>query len=237
MVSAAAAAFFLRRRPLQFGLGVAALLAVSLCYPEQSGRVLHAERSFFGVLRVTDDPLWKRTRASCTARPCHGSQSLDQNERHEPWTYYSRTGPLGRIFQALQPRRPLAEIGVLGLGAGTIAAYGQPGERITFYEIDPAVERIARNPQYFTYLADCRAKVEVILGDARLSLVHGPPRKFDLLVVDVFSSDSVPIHLITREALKIYLERLADHGLLAIHISSRYLNLGPILGRLAKDAG
>ena len=237
VLSAAAAILFLRRQPLHFGLGMAALLALGSCYAEQGGRVLYAERSFFGVLRVREALFWKNAHEFYHGSTTHGSQSLDQYERHEPWAYYSRKGPLGQIFRALAPRRPLAEIGVLGLGTGAIAAYGQPGERITFYEIDPAVERIARNPQYFTYLADCRAKVEVILGDARLSLVHGPQRKFDLLVVNAFSSDSVPIHLTTREALRIYLDRLSDHGLLAMHISSRYLNLGPILGRLAKDAG
>ena len=236
VLPAAVAAFFLRRRPLQFGLGVAALLAVSLCCPNEGGHLLHAERSFFGVLRVTEDPLWN-THSLSHGSTTHGSQSLDQNERREPLTYYHRTGPLGQIFRTLQPRRPLAEIGVLGLGTGAIAAYGQAGERITFYEIDPAVEHIARKTQYFTYLADCRAKVEVVMGDARLSLVHGPLRTFDLLVVNVFSSDSVPIHLVTREAIRIYVDRLADHGLLAIHISSRFLNLGPIVGRLAKDAG
>ena len=167
----------------------------------------------------------------------HGCQSLDPAQRHEPWTYYHRAGPLGQIFRALQPRRPLANIGVLGLGTGSIAAYGEPGEKITFYDIDPAVERIARNPDYFTYLADCRAKVEVILGDARISLVHGPARQFDLLAVDVFSSDTVPIHLIDREAIRIYFDRITKHGLLTIHISNRYLNLGPILGQLAEDAG
>jgi len=233
--SAAVAAFLLRQRAVQFGVGVAALLAVSLWYPATRTHVLHTERSFFGVLRVTEDSLWN-THELLHGATCHGRQSLNEDERREPWTYYHPTGPLGRIFAALQPRRPLADIGVLGLGTGTIAAYGQPGERITFYEIDPAVERIARNPQYFTYLADCRAKVEVILGDARLSLVHGPPRQFDLLILDVFSSDSVPTHLVTYEALQVYFHRLTDHGLLAIHISSRYLNLQPILGRLAKNA-
>ena len=237
VTAAAAAAFFLRRRPLQFGLGVMALSAVSLWYPEEGRNpLLYAERSFFGVLRVKDRLAWNAHELH-HGSTCHGVQGLYPNERHEPWTYYARTGPLGQIFQALQSRRPLAEIGVLGLGTGAIAAYGQPGERITFYEIDPVVERIARNPQYFTYLADCRARLEVILGDARLSLIHGPPRQFDLLIVDVFSSDSVPVHLMTREALRIYFQRLADHGLLAIHISGRYLDLKPILGRLAKDAG
>jgi tetratricopeptide (TPR) repeat protein len=236
VASAAVAAFLARGRAMCFGPAVAALLAMSICYPEKSrAQLVHAERSFFGVLRVTDAPLWNAHQLM-HGSTYHGGQSLGQHERHDPWAYYNREGPLGRIFQALQPRRPLADIGVLGLGAGAIAAYGQPGERITFYEIDPAVERIARDPQCFTYLADSRAKAEVVLGDARLSLVHGTPRNFDLLVVDVFSSDSVPIHLITREAMKIYLDRLTDHGLLAMHISSRYLELKSILGRLAKDA-
>jgi len=236
VVLAVVAAFLLRHRPLRFGLGVAVLLAVSLWCGKGGLHVLHAERSFFGVSRVIRDPVWNANELKHGSTK-HGVQILDTSERHEPLSYYHRKGPLGQIFQALEPRRPLAEIGVLGLGAGTIAAYGQHGERITFYEIDPAVERIARNPEYFTYLADCRANVEVILGDARLSLIHGAPRKFDLLVVDVFSSDSVPIHLITREALQIYLQRLAEGGLLAIHISSRFLDLKPILGKLAEDAG
>jgi tetratricopeptide (TPR) repeat protein len=235
--AAAAAAVCLRRCPVPFALGAAGLLAVSCCYPAGRGILLHAERSFFGVLRVMDVPLWN-AHELLHGSTCHGTQSLGQHERHDPWAYYNREGPLGRIFRALRFRQPLlANIGVLGLGAGAIAAYGQPGERITFYEIDPAVERIARNPQYFTYLADSHAKIDVVLGDARVSLVHGPPRKFDLLVVDVFSSDSVPIHLITREAMKIYLDRLTEHGLLAVHVSSRYLNMTPILGRLAEDAG
>lgn len=230
------AAFLLVRRPLWFGLGVAALLGVSLCYPEGRTHVIEAKRSFFSVLRVREDPKL-HIHEFMHGSTCHGNQSLDEKDRLEPWAYYNHEGPFGRIFQALRPRRPLTEIGVLGLGAGTVAAYGEPGERITFYEIDPNVEQIARDPRCFTYLADCRAKTEVIMGDARLSLVHGPARQFDLLVLDVFSSDSVPIHLITREAFQIYLDRLAEHGLLVVHVSGRYLNLEPIVGKLAQDAG
>jgi hypothetical protein len=229
------AVFLLVHRPLAFGLGMAVLVSLSLGYPESRSHTLHAERSFFGVLRVRDNPRW-HAHEFMHGSTCHGSQSLDPKERREPWAYYNREGPLGSIFQTLESRRPRAEIGVLGLGIGTMAAYGHPGERITFYEIDPHVEQIARDPRYFTYLSDCRARTEVILGDARLSLVDGPPRRFDLLVLDVFSSDSVPIHLITREAMQLYLRRLANHGLLAIHISGRYLNLEPVLGKLAQDA-
>jgi tetratricopeptide (TPR) repeat protein len=236
VVPAAVAAFLLRRRPVPFGLGVAASLAVSLWCAEGGSRLLHTERSFFGVLRVSYDPVLN-AHHFLHGSTMHGVQSLDSQQRHEPWGYFHRQGPLGRVFQALRRRQPSAEIGVLGLGAGAIAAYGQPGERITYYEIDPAVERIARNPKYFTYLADCRASVEVLLGDGRLSLEHGPRRQFDLLVVDAFSSDAPPIHLITREALQVYLQRLTERGLLAFDISNRYLDLKPMLGNLAEDAG
>ena len=164
-------------------------------------------------------------------------QSLYADERREPQGYFHRSGPLGEVFAALAPRRPLTEVGILGLGVGTIAAYAEPGERFTFYEIDPAVEQIAKNPDYFTYLADCRGKTEVVLGDARQMLQHGPERQFDLMVLDVFSSDAVPLHLMTREAMQLYLSRLGPHGVLAFHISSRYFNLEPVLGRLAAEAG
>jgi tetratricopeptide (TPR) repeat protein/spermidine synthase len=233
---AACAAFMLRRRPVPFGMAVAALSALSLWCAEPATRLLHAKRSFFGVLRVEYDP---RTNTNIFVHGLthHGQQRLDGEHRREPLAYFHKQGPLGHIFRALEPRRPLKEIGILGLGAGTIAAYGQPGERMTFYEIDPVVERIAWQPEYFTYLSDCKAKVEVVMGDARLSLVNGPERKFDLLILDVFNSDSVPLHLVTREAFAVYLQHLTEHGVLAAHISSRYLHLEPSLSRLAVDAG
>lgn len=233
---AACAAFLLQNRPVPFGTAVAALSALTFWYAEPVARLLHVERSFFGVLRVEYDPV-ANLHLLDHGRTNHGQQSLDSKRRNEPLAYYHAKGPLGDVFRAMQPQRPLKEIGVLGLGAGTIAAYGQPGERMTFYEIDPAIERIARQPEYFTYLADCPAKVDVILGDARLSLVHGPQRQFDLLIIDVFTSDSVPLHLVTREAFAEYLKRLTDRGILAAHISSCYLNLEPVLSRLAADAG
>ena len=244
---AALAAFLLRQRPAVFATAVALLAAISLWSVETGTRLLHAERSFFGVLRVEHDPIWNMNQL-LHGTTSHGQQSLVESQRREPQGYYHRAGPLGRIFEVFEtslPKtgtqpgspRPMAEVGVLGLGVGTIAAYAQAGQRFTFYEIDPAVERIARNTDYFTYLANCRGKAEVILGDARLELDHGPQRQFDLLIVDVFSSDSVPVHLMTREALKIYLDHLNPRGLLAVHISSRYLDLEPILGNLAAAAG
>jgi tetratricopeptide (TPR) repeat protein len=233
---AAFAAFLLRRRPAVFAAAVAALAAISLWSLETGTRLRYADRSFFGILRVEHDPVLNVNQL-LNGTTIHGQQSLAASRRHEPQSYYHRTGPLGRIFEVLQSRRPLAEVGILGLGVGGIAAYAQPGERFTFYEIDPAVERIARNPDYFSFLTDCRGKVDVILGDARLSLKHGPQRNFDLLILDVFSSDAVPVHLITREAFEIYRKRLNPGGILVIHISSRYFNLEPVLGNLARAAG
>ena len=233
-------AFLLRRRPAVFGIAVAALAAISLWSVETGTETMEISRSFFGILRVERDSVWN-THQLTHGTTIHGQQSFDESHRREPQGYYHRSGPLGRIFETLRPRRPLAEVGILGLGVGTIAAYAEPGERFTFYEIDPAVERIAWNPAYFTYLADCRGEVKVVLGDARLSLEHEllehESRKFDLLVADVFSSDIVPVHLMTREALQVYFDRLKPNGLLAFHISSRYLDLEPILGRLAVTDG
>ena len=211
--------------------GTGRLRHVSLAAP--AGRVRDRGGRAGGdqpVVGGNGHPLAPR-RAEFLRHPSRGGRSPMEHapvdaRHHEPRSAESRSRASGtnrrdtitapdrweRIFDAIEPRRPLAEVGVLGLGAGTIAAYAEPGERFTFYEIDPAVERIARNPDYFTYLADCRGKVEVILGDARLSLEREPERQFDLLIVDVYSSDSVPVHLTTREALKIYFDHLTTAG-------------------------
>ena len=166
----------------------------------------------------------------------HGAQSLSPSRRREPLTYYHRTGPLGQVFTTFSRKSSKSRVAIIGLGTGTMACYGEPGQNWTFYEIDPAVERIARDKRYFTFLRDSPAKVEVVLGDARLSLAKAPDHQYDLIVLDAFSSDAIPVHLITREALKLYLSKLADHGILAFHISNRYLNLKPVLGDLARDA-
>ena len=125
----------------------------------------------------------------------------------------------------------------MGLGTGALACYGKPGQTFTFFEIDPLVERIARDPALFTYLRDCGASARIVIGDARLSLARVADHSFDLLVLDAFSSDAIPIHLLTQEALKLYFSKLTDDGIAAIHISNRYLNLEPVLGRLAEDLG
>jgi len=223
-------------RPLRFTLALGAVMAASLFYSGTHGRTLHAERNFFGVLRVTSDPngMFHRLVHGNTV---HGRQFVNVSRRCEPLSYYHRTGPLGQLFAIFDTRTNKSNIAVIGLGAGSMASYATPRQTWTFYEINPAVIALARNTNYFSFLTDClSAKAEMIVGDARLRLRHAANQSYDLLVVDAFSSDAIPMHLITREALDLYLSKLADGGLLAFHISNRNLNLEPVLGALAKNA-
>jgi hypothetical protein len=128
-------------------------------------------------------------------------------------------------------------VGVIGLGTGTLAAYGQTGQHWTFYEIDPAIVRLAQDPHHFTYLQDSPATIDIELGDARMTLARTPPQGYDLFIVDAFSSDAIPVHLITREAIQLYLTHLKDGGVIAFHMSNRYLDLRPLVSELASDAG
>jgi hypothetical protein len=153
-------------------------------------------------------------------------------------TYFTRSGPIGQVFEVFNTRPTGDSVAIVGLGAGALAAYAEPGRRWMFYEIDPAVVRIARDPRYFTFLRDCRAdRLEVVLGDARLRLREAPDRAFGLIILDAFSADAVPVHLLSREALQVYRAKLAPGGLLAFQITNRYVDLDPVLGKLAHDAG
>jgi hypothetical protein len=223
------------RRPLQFAVTTGAVLAASGLTQGVNGRLLHIERDFFGVVRVTEDAE-ADVRRLFHGTTLHGQQSLDPGRAGEPLTYFTRSGPIGRVFAAIDPVR--AHIAIVGLGAGTLAAYAQPSQHWTFYEIDPAIERIARDPRYFTYLRDCEAdSLDVVHGDARLSLREAHDRAFRLIVLDAFSSDSLPVHLVTREAIRLYRSKLAEGGVLAFNLSNRYLDLDPLMGRQAEDAG
>jgi hypothetical protein len=201
--------------------------------------LLHAERSFFGVLRVLRGSQG-RTHTFTHGSVRHGVQivSTDPRPRRRPLLYYFPTGPIGQVFAARRGRgEPVA---VVGLGVGSVASYGEAGQEFTFFEIDPAVERVARDPAYFTFLRDAQARgvgVRVVLGDARLSLRRQPPRHYGLIVLDAFSGDAVPTHLLTREALWEYLDRLAAGGVLAFHITNDYMDLRPVLAGQARDAG
>jgi hypothetical protein len=225
-------------RPLRFALGLA-MVAVVLADAEDAGRnVVLRTRSFFGVLRVSANfPPGMNMLAH--GHTLHGMQrrSPDPSVRRVPLMYYFPTGPIGQVFEAYHRTPVVARVGVVGLGVGSLAGYGMTGEEFTFFEIDPAVERIARDTSLFHYLEDCRAHGRVVRGDARMSLAREPDGSFGLIVLDAFSGDAIPVHLLTREALRLDLAKLADGGLIAVHISNNYLDLAPAIRALARDAG
>jgi hypothetical protein len=227
------------RRPVRFALVLTAVLVAAGLSQGPGGRLLHAERDFFGVLRVTHDAE-RNVRRLFHGSTLHGEQSLDPVLRREPSTYFTRSGPIGQVLGAIERRmnRPAARVAIVGLGAGTMASYARPGQRWTFYELDAAVERIAGDPRFFTYLQDCPAGVvDILVGDARQRLRDAPDHAYRLIAVDAFSSDAVPVHLLAREAIRLYREKLADGGLLAFHLSNRYVDFDPVIGRQAEDAG
>jgi hypothetical protein len=230
----AVACFRFSRQPVRFALGVLVMVVASGTYMDAFNRLVVRERSYFGVHRVTMDASGER-RLFAHGNTLHGGQFIGTDRSRDPLTYYHRASPIGQALSATGISR--RHIGVVGLGIGTLAAYGEPGQDWVFYEIDPAVERIARDSRYFTYLADSRANVSVVLGDARLSLANARPAAYDLLVLDAFSSDAIPVHLLTGEALQLYREKLAPGALIAFHISNRHLDLEPVLGNLAAAAG
>jgi len=221
-------------RPIRFGLALLALFVATLVEPEAGSTTLFRGRSFFGVYRVRLNAAGTRV-SLLHGTTLHGTQNLDAKLRATPISYYFPSGPIGQIFQSFAQLRAHAKIGLVGLGSGGLACYAKPGQSFTFFEIDPLIEQIARDPKLFTYLRDCPAQLGITIGDARVSLAKTPQRHFDLLVLDAFSSDAIPIHLLTLEALKLYFDKLAADGIVAIHISNRYLDLEPVLGRLAKE--
>jgi hypothetical protein len=225
----------LLRRPLRFALGVGAIFVACALVPGYQDRTLHVERSFFGIHRIGLAPDG-RFHWLMHGNTIHGVQNLAPSGRDEPLSYFTRTGPFGQAFGAVNDALK-QRVGVIGLGAGSLACYAKRGELWTFYEIDPVVERIADDPQYFTFLKDCPADVNVVLGDARLSLQKASDGQFGTLVLDAYTSDTIPLHLITREALALYLQKLAPNGALIFHISNRHLRLERVLAVLAQDAG
>ena len=228
---AALASFSVSRRPVYFDLAVSAMVAAgAIVGGFQWGQVQYSARTFFGVYRVTTgaDARFVTLYHGTTV---HGRQRTGELNP-EPLTYYHRQSPIGDVFKTRTGGA--RSIGVVGLGVGSLAAYLLPTERWTFYEIDPAVEDIARDERFFRYLSVCGGACAVLHGDARLSL-QAHPVAHDILVLDAFSSDAIPLHLLTRQAMAVYLSRLADRGILAFHISNNHLDLGPVLARLARD--
>ncbi len=229
----AAAPLGLTNRPAGVGLLVGSLVYATLQGTSRD-RVVFAERSFFGVHQVLEDvpPTRHRLRHGSTF---HGVQLLTARDGCEPTTYFHSSGPIGQVFQTLGPRA--SRVAVIGLGSGTMACYGLPGSRWTFYEIDPVVERIARDQELFTFLAHSPADVEVVLGDGRLTLGDAPLDTYDVIVMDAFSSDAVPMHLLTEEFVRLSLARTRRDGLLLFNISNRYLDLEPVLTATGERLG
>jgi len=221
--------------PLRFAACVATMLVAGSAAANAHGEALYTSRTFFGVYRVAEEQAGYRSMYHGTT--VHGMQSLDASRREEPMTYYSREGPIGQAIARLPSTRSRRPIAVVGLGVGTLVVYRSPGQQWTFYEIDPEVERIARADEYFTYLHGCGDSCRVVLGDARLALARARHDEYGLIVLDAFSSDAIPVHLMTDEAIALYLSRLAPGGALAFHITNRHLVLAPVLARLAANHG
>ena len=223
-----------RRRPLRFALALGAVMLGSGFVTGANTQTIHRERNFFGVLRVTNDGD-ASLHSLYHGSTIHGRESMVAEGRCEPLSYYRRDGPLGRIFVHFESQPANLNVAIVGLGAGAAAAYSKPNERWTFYEINPAVVSIARDKRYFSYLGECaKAPIDVVLGDARLKLRDAPTAGYGLIVIDAFSSDAIPVHLLTQEALDLYLTKLASGGLLVYHISNRNLDLSSVVADLAR---
>jgi hypothetical protein len=253
-------AFVWAKRPLRYAVALGGILLVGTTHGGLIGNTIYKERDFFGVLKVRRDPA-ERLLVLFSGNTIHGAQSLEPGSARVPLTYYHPSGPAGDVLgpllasasspEAPAPPAPAAvpeplaasaapasrRVGVIGLGIGSLAAYARAGDTWTFFELNPLVVDIARH--YFTYLSTVPAGAEVAIemGDARLRLRAGAAARFDVLVLDAFSSDSVPLHLVTREALTVYRRALAPGGLLLAHISNRHVELEPIFATLAHDAG
>jgi hypothetical protein len=221
-------------RPVRFGIGLSALTLVSFWYPSPFGRTLYVDRSFFGAYRATED-FGGKTHILFQGTTVHGAQSADRQMRLRPLTYYHPTSPVAKVLDTNSKIRGDGSIAVVGLGTGALACYGISSQKFTFYEIDPLVEKIARNSNLFTFLRDCPPKTDVVIGDARISLAKAANHQYDLFVLDAFSSDVIPTHLLTREALELYLKKISADGMLLVHISNRYMDLAPVLDRLASN--
>jgi SAM-dependent methyltransferase len=232
------------------GLVAFALASLFVTAREQAAGTQLMVRNFYGVLRVIDaaepnvaiplgnreqpDDRDPRFRKLMNGTIDHGLQFLNPARRRQPTTYYGTNSGIGVALRAAREERPL-RVGAIGLGIGTVATYGRTGDSYTFYEINPLVVKVAH--EQFTFLRDSPAKIEIVLGDARLSLEREKPRPFDVLIVDAFSGDSIPVHLLTLQAFQLYFRHLKPDGLLAVHVSNQYLNLEPVVAAAASYLG
>ena len=234
LVSALAALVLARNNRVLMVFACGALIALGAT--AQNKGAVFADRSFYGAVRVmdTEDGRWRRFIHGTTL---HNVQSLDPTIAHIPTGYYGPLTPIGSAITALNATGRIHRVAALGLGTGAVACYAQPGQNWSFYEIDPLVVRVAQDPQLFTFLSSCTPQAQVIVGDARLELEKQKPGAYDLILADTFSSDAVPTHMITREAMQLYLDRVEKGGVVLIHVSNRNLAMADVAGRAALAAG
>jgi SAM-dependent methyltransferase len=208
------------------------MVGVFLANEYLGGQVLRRERTFFGSYKVSGGD---ERRYLVHGTTYHGWEELRGRWRGEPTSYYTRGGPVGDVMAAYRGTPLLDRVALVGMGVGTMAAYGEPGRQMDFYEIDPAVVDIARSD--FGFLRRSAADVRVVLGDGRLSLERAPAGAYGLVVLDAFSSDAIPAHLLTEEAVRTYRRALAPGGLLAVHVTNRHLRLAPVVAAQARELG
>jgi spermidine synthase len=227
-------------RPFRLGLSLAVVLVTANVVSDWFGNpVLYQTRTFFGVLKV-EYSKEKNVRKLLHGTINHGIQRMEPEARRESVSYFHPTGPYGQVFAAFSGPNAKKNIAVTGLGIAALVNYCEQGQSLTYYEIDPAVVTIAQDPKLFTYYNDALARgvdLRVIVGDARLKMLEAPDGAYDMIILDAFTSDAIPVHLLTREAMEMYLQKLAPGGLLVAHISNRYLALEPVLGNLAQTLG
>ena len=232
-------AFLLRGRPAAFAI-LAGGLAIAGVVQHRLYQVGESHRSFFGVVQIGQAaiPGLGPVRFMVHGSTVHGAQSLDPAQRCRPLTYYAPAGPMGQAFASVQARRPAARLGLVGLGTGTVAAFVRPSDAMRIFEIDPMVVRLASDPARFSYVRGCaKGPLSLVIGDARLSLQREPAGRFDLLLVDAFSSDSIPTHLLTTEAMRLYLAAIKPDGVLVLHLSNRNLELAAPAAAAIRAAG
>ncbi|MGE4107339.1 MAG: hypothetical protein AB7F66_09010 [Bacteriovoracia bacterium] len=220
------------KSPIIYGLSLAALFILVHYSVSTSSTTIHRSRSFFGTVKIIDDGKFKKMIHGNTL---HGLQSIDPSLSRNPGSYYARSGPIGDIIAMLQEKRVPSNVGVVGLGVGALSAYAERGESWTFFELNPEISKIAYDTALFSYLneANRRSYIQIVLGDARLTLASEMDHRFDLLVLDAFSSDGIPFHLLTREALELYWQKTKASGLIVFHISNRYFDFSGPLSNLA----
>lgn len=231
----AIAAVAFSRRPPALAIVLAGIFALSLLPLGSTSGQLYRSRDFYGIHVVSAAARPPSSHVYENAGVVHGLQIETPALRDVPTAYYAPSGPLGDVFAALG--RPDLSVAAVGLGAGDVACYRRPGQSWTFYEIDPQVVQIARDPRLFTFLGDCAPNAPIVLGDGRRELARAPAASFDLIVVDAFSGDAPPVHLLTREALALYESKLKSGGAVLFHISNSYVNFSPVLSSTGRAQG